>query len=262
MANRLWGVAVLTGMVLAQASSAIAGDLLSSNGGAAPYQSPAAASLLPGQTNQGGVAGGATASFTQPVPGQWPAAAGSQPGPVQVVPSANGTVRLPTTGFASVSGTTAGTTLPAAPQAVNGTFRDDGEYVTITVDRKEVKLLKPRSTSMANIPGTVPSAEGTVRGRLMQNGRPLSNCRVVIVPLEGEGKNYRYDANREPLSTVTDNEGVYFFDHVPAAKYKLTWLPVGTNQWIRRIAIKPDVVVRPGQAESIITIGAAQRTIN
>jgi len=276
MATRLWGVAILAGMVWAQTPTLRADDALLPNGGTAPCQSPAGqanarwpvavAGSLPRQANQGSAAGSAPASLTQSVQGQLPPAAGSQPGPLagpaQVFAPANGVERLPPTDIASSSGAPGAPAWPASPQAVDGTYRDDGEYVTITLDGKEIKLLKPPATTTLNVAGAPSIAEGTVRGRLMQNGRPLANCRVVIVPLEDDRKSYRYDANREPLSTPTDDEGIYFFDHVPAGKYKLTWLPMGTNQWIRRVAVKPDVVVRPGQAASINTIGAAQRTIN
>jgi hypothetical protein len=49
---------------------------------------------------------------------------------------------------------------------------------------------------------------------------------------------------------------------VTVGKYKLTWLPERTNQWIRRIDIKPDFVVHAGQAVYVNTISAALRTIN
>jgi len=50
---------------------------------------------------------------------------------------------------------------------------------------------------------------------------------------------------------------------VPLGKYKLTWLPDGTNQWIRRVSIKPDVVINGGgEAVTVNTIGGAQQTIN
>jgi hypothetical protein len=255
MANRLWGVAVLAGMVLAQGPSIRAGDAQLPNSGAALYQSPAGQVYAPGQV------------LTPPVQGQWLPAAGGQPGPVagpaQVVAPTTRIVRLPPTGSANVNGAASNATLPASPQAVDGTIRDDGEYVTITIDGKEMKLLKPRATPKLNIPGAPGVAVGAVRGRLMQSGRPLANCRVVIMPLERDGKGYRYDSNREPFSTATNSDGIYYFDHVPIGDYKLTWLPSGTNQWIRRVAIKPDVVVRhSGEAVSINTIGAAQQTIN
>jgi hypothetical protein len=82
------------------------------------------------------------------------------------------------------------------------------------------------------------------------------------VPLEGDKNAYHYDASREPPTTATDSEGGYYFEHVPVGKYKLTWLPNGTNQWIRRIAVRPDVVVHSGQAVTVNTIGAARQTIN
>ena len=52
------------------------------------------------------------------------------------------------------------------------------------------------------------------------------------------------------------------FEHVPAGEYKLTWLPAGAKQWIRRIAMRPDVIVHEGQDVTLKDIRMAQQTIN
>jgi hypothetical protein len=99
---------------------------------------------------------------------------------------------------------------------------------------------------------------GTVRGRFMQKGQPVASCYVVILPMNNDG----IDQNRLPLTTTTDNEGMYYFDNVPAGTYKLTWLPAGSTQWIRRIEMKPDVVVHAGQTVVLREIRMALQTIN
>jgi hypothetical protein len=70
------------------------------------------------------------------------------------------------------------------------------------------------------------------------------------------------DESYEPMVGVTDEQGVYRFEKVPAGMYKLTWLPAGTKHWIRRIQMKPDVIVRAGQDVVVKDIRAATRTIN
>ncbi len=103
---------------------------------------------------------------------------------------------------------------------------------------------------------------GAVSGRLLNGGRPLVNCHVVIVPLlEADGAIHA-DEDRKPLSTITDENGVFHFDGVPAGGYKLTWLPAGQKQWIRRIAMRPDVHVHNGETTVLKEIRIALHTIN
>ena len=66
---------------------------------------------------------------------------------------------------------------------------------------------------------------GDVSGRLLNKGRPLVNCHVVIVPLQEADGAIRMDEDRKPLTTVTDENGEFHFEDVPAGGYKLTWLP-------------------------------------
>jgi hypothetical protein len=249
MVKRAWKLAVVAGMILGSGAWLRADDPASAGRGQ-PWTAPQAA--RPGE------AAASPANFVQPPQGPLqPAYAGNPPAPNARLPQAavgvsgSNIMRLPPTGPAAGPG-----------PAVDGTYREDGQFVTININGKEMRLIKPPSEVAANALAVSRMAEGTVRGRLMQNGRPLANCRVVIVPLEGQGKAYRYDPNREPMSTVANAEGIYDFDHVPVGKYKLTWLPAGTNQWIRKIAIKPDVAVSAGQAVTVNTIGTARQTIN
>ncbi|MGA2033940.1 MAG: carboxypeptidase-like regulatory domain-containing protein [Thermoguttaceae bacterium] len=107
-----------------------------------------------------------------------------------------------------------------------------------------------------NFPG------GTVFGRLLDKGRPLVNCRVVIVPLHEVDGVTSFDEDRKPLTTVTDPEGVFRFDGVPPGGYKLTWLPDGQRQWIRRISLRPDVKVHNGETTRLKEIRVALHTIN
>jgi len=130
-----------------------------------------------------------------------------------------------------------------------------------------VKLRRSTSAAISTVGQNAALApkppEGSVHGRLQQGGAPLINCHVVLVPMERHRMGaYSYHDDGEPLVGITDNQGVYYFQHVPPGTYKLTWLPEGTNQWIRRIEMRPDVTVRAGQDAVVKDIRAAQQTIN
>jgi hypothetical protein len=149
-----------------------------------------------------------------------------------------------------------------AGQSVNGTWRDEGDCVVIEVNGQQLRLAKSAlGQQQAGPPSTARIAMGSVHGRLLQNGRPLTNCTVVIVPMHKDGAADDIGI-RQPLSTVTDADGVYGFENAPVGSYKLTWLPAGTEQWIRRIEMKPDVFVHEGQEVTVKDIRTALRTIN
>ena len=153
----------------------------------------------------------------------------------------------------------------AAPptSSAGDTVRDDGRSFTINVNGQELRIVKPvpESTQESTSANKLTSGS-TVRGRLLQNGSPVANCYVVIVPWPKGDKADPSVDTCEPLSTITDGDGRYFFEHVPSGEYKLTWLPNGTHEWIRRIAMRPDVIVHEGQDLTLKDIRMAMRTIN
>jgi hypothetical protein len=146
-----------------------------------------------------------------------------------------------------------------ARKGFDGTWRETPDYVIINIDGREMKLRRSGPDQGRPISAPPNAADGMVQGRLLQNGAPLVNCRVVMMGMEREGL---CDEDFEPMTSSTDERGVYRFERVPAGKYKFTWLPEGTKHWIRRIQMKPDVIVRPGQNAVVKDIRAAQRTIN
>jgi hypothetical protein len=147
-------------------------------------------------------------------------------------------------------------------QPVNGTWRDEGDFVVIEVNGQQLRLAKSALAPPQPTAGSsVRVATGSVHGRLLQGGRPLVNCSVVIVPMHKDGATDDTGV-RQPISTVTDADGVYGFENVPVGSYKLTWLPAGTQQWIRRIEMKPDVFIHEGQDVTLKDIRSAMRTIN
>ena len=153
----------------------------------------------------------------------------------------------------------------AAPptSSSDDTVRDDGRFFTINVSGQQLRIVKPLPESTQDsTPDKKLANAGTVRGRLLQNGSPVANCYVVIVPWPKGDKTDPSVDTCEPLSAITDGDGRYFFEHVPSGEYKLTWLPNGTHEWIRRIAMRPDVIVHEGQDLTLKDIRMAMRTIN
>ncbi len=105
-------------------------------------------------------------------------------------------------------------------------------------------------------------AAGAVSGRLFNRGRPLVNCRVLIVPMRQQDGAYAFDPERKILDAMTDAQGTYQFISVAPGAYKLMWLPRGENRWIRRISMRPDVTVRAGETTHLKDIRVALQTIN
>lgn len=103
---------------------------------------------------------------------------------------------------------------------------------------------------------------GTVCGRLLDARRPMANCRVALIPLRKGWTGYRLVRSATTPSVVTDAQGVFRFERVPPGPYKLTWLPPGDDLWIRRLALRPDVVVTANETSQLDDIHAALRTIN
>jgi hypothetical protein len=149
-----------------------------------------------------------------------------------------------------------------APQPVNGSFHEEGDFIVIDVNGQQLRLPKAAlAQQQSPNSAAVHMPTGTVHGRLLQNGQPVVNCTVVIVPMHKDGATDDGGV-RQPLSTVTDAYGIFGFLNAPAGSYKLTWLPAGTNQWIRRIEMKPDVFVHEGQDTALKDVRMALRTIN
>jgi hypothetical protein len=139
------------------------------------------------------------------------------------------------------------------PQPLSG----DGVFLLPPTETEAIGLGNP-----IHSPTTFQTPEGKVRGRLLQRGYPLVNCYVVMVNMHKDDPTDPLSIGHEPLTTTTDEEGFYRFDHVPPGEYKITWLPIGTKQWIRRIALRPDAVVHEGEDVTVKDVRMALQTIN
>ncbi len=169
---------------------------------------------------------------------------------------------------------------------VDGTWREENDYVIIQLDGRELRLAKNPVAASNQRGATAASASradsapisqtgfaiepsssatpagGSVRGRLLNRGRPLSNCKVSLLPLRRTASGYSLDERAEPYTGETDEDGVYRFENAASGPYKLFWLPRGQKSWIRRIEYKPDVTVRTGELSEIKEIRTALRTVN
>lgn len=151
----------------------------------------------------------------------------------------------------------------APGQPADGTWREDGPYIIIHLNGRELRLVK---TAAAQGPGSIPNGTvrtgGTVYGRLLHQGQPLPNCRMALSSLRKGLTGYAFDRSAQPLRSVTDARGVYCFENVPAGEYMLSWLPQRTNRWIRRIKVQPDVTMRSNEVVNLKDIRIALQTVN
>jgi hypothetical protein len=246
MVNRWRGLVVLLVLLSGQMTAPARGDenLLWNAGRQAPagavpqeWARPEAAGQPPQTASGGGYAPMAPNMVPQPQP--WPPAApGNVPLPVAGPPQGpppnwQGPAQFP----------------PVQP-GVPGNFQNPQAPFA-----GGFPVQDPRGMSVPSMMG------GAVDGRLLNQGRPLVNCHVVIVPMHDAEDPHRVD-ERKALTTLTDEQGVFHFEGVPAGQYKLTWLPQGQTQWIRRISMRPDVKVQSGETTRLKEIRVALQTIN
>lgn len=210
-----------------------------------------------------------TAGLHQPwevvEPGPGPGGWGLQAGHVGSVPAASWQrpVRLPPTQPRLSSPGPHQGAGPAPGQLADGTWREDGRYIIINLNGQQVRLVKePQTSNLESVQHQTEQTGGTLYGRLLNHGRPLANCQVIIRPMTKSFSGYAFKRAVQPIRTTTDVQGVYRFENVPPGPYKLSWLPQGTNQWIRRIAMRPDIAVQAQETTQVKDILVALRTIN
>jgi hypothetical protein len=106
---------------------------------------------------------------------------------------------------------------------------------------------------------------GSVEGKILRSGGPLSGCQVKLQMLEKGGllaKGYRPVAEAVEIETVTDNDGMYRFVNVSPGLYKLYWKPPSETTWVRRFKMEPDVIIEPGKLTNPKDVETMKRTLN
>ena len=150
----------------------------------------------------------------------------------------------------------------APPRPADGIWRQDGQDLIIDLNGQQFRLAHAG-------PETVPAASpqirpngGEVYGRLSDQGKPVANCEVALVPLAKTWSGYTIVGSDESVAATTDGKGVYHFTGVPPGHYKLRWRPAEQVTWIRRAEIQPDVRLRANETAQLKEISVALRTIN
>ncbi|MGQ3684818.1 MAG: carboxypeptidase-like regulatory domain-containing protein [Candidatus Loosdrechtia sp.] len=106
---------------------------------------------------------------------------------------------------------------------------------------------------------------GKVEGRIVERRDFLAGCYVKLQLLERFGllsKRYRPLAGAVEFEAITDENGVYLFENIPAGEYKIYWKPPSETEWIGRFKMEPDVIVEPGKLTNPQTIEILKRTLN
>lgn len=105
-------------------------------------------------------------------------------------------------------------------------------------------------------PARATQVTGSVEGRMLWSGHPVSKCKVKLVRMPAGNTldamtslfdiGVRPDRRRMEFVEATDDNGVYRFEEIPIGPYKLQWQPAESRSWVRRIRKKPDVIVEAG----------------
>lgn len=89
---------------------------------------------------------------------------------------------------------------------------------------------------------------GMIKGSILFQGNPLAKCQVKIYRLTTKGflffKSYKQE---EDYETITDSNGCYLFEDIPAGAYKLYWKSSLGEPWMKRIETEPDIIVAGGK---------------
>ncbi len=149
----------------------------------------------------------------------------------------------------------------ALQQKADGTWTESGNELILQLHGKELRFVRSGATSSSR-QVTERTQGGEIRGRLSHNGRPLRNCQVALIPLKKRVGSYSVLHSEERHLVTTSADGEYVFVNVPPGPYKLTWLPNGQRQWVRRVQIRPDVHVRDREVSRVKEIRTSLRTIN
>lgn len=280
MPNRVWGAVILAGWVTWQTAAVQADEGYFPLRDMTPVAPQAGwqdggrqhADALPPPTDRGWVpeVGQPAPGLPQPPPRQWSSAppvyeprAAEWPGGREPAGSWQAPERLPPREPTVPAGPMPAGAGPAPGRPSGPAWRGDNRLFPEMPQSQAGEF--GRSVPLPREHSRPPREEmggGAVHGRLLNKGRPLVNCHVVLVPMHQEKGAYCFDSDRRVLSTTTGQDGVYYFEDAAAGEYKLTWLPEGQTRWIRRIAMRPDIKVRSGQATTAKEIRVALQTIN
>lgn len=88
---------------------------------------------------------------------------------------------------------------------------------------------------------------GSLRGRMLVDGKPYAGCRVTLRRLDTGFKGFLAAKERPQLfDAITDAQGVYRFEQLPEGPYDIYWIPPGKDYWVRLLKEGPTVVIPAG----------------
>ncbi|HHT9125518.1 MAG TPA: hypothetical protein ACFYD6_06820 [Candidatus Brocadiia bacterium] len=107
---------------------------------------------------------------------------------------------------------------------------------------------------------------GRVEGKILRKWQPLPDCEVRILMLVKAKIPLTKSFYQPELPTeyegITDSEGYYHFINVAPGEYKIYWKPPTESCWIRRLDMKPDIIVEGGKTTYPKDIETFKRVLN
>lgn len=91
---------------------------------------------------------------------------------------------------------------------------------------------------------------GSLRGRMLVDGRPYAGCKVKLRRLDTGFVLFAVTKPPRLFDAITDDQGVYRFERLPEGLYDIYWIPPGSDYWVRLLKEKPPVVIGAG-AETV-----------
>ncbi len=107
-----------------------------------------------------------------------------------------------------------------------------------------------------------PGPAGGAEGRILRNGQGLADCKIKLIRLvRPQGMIEMFNTIKEgaEFSAVTDEQGKYVIDKLPAGAYKLKWQLPNDTGWIRRLRDKPDAFIEEGQVTVLDSVETNRR---
>jgi hypothetical protein len=107
---------------------------------------------------------------------------------------------------------------------------------------------------------------GSLRGRMLANGKPYAGCKVKLRLLKPSYLNRIFTGKRDDtgpqlFEATTDDQGVYRLERLPEGAYDIFWIPPGRDYWVRLFKKGPGVVIHAGAEVVQPDINADMRVV-
>lgn len=127
-------------------------------------------------------------------------------------------------------------------------WEDAGDYLIISIPKERVSTTGDTKTlegalSDSGVKKTESTRGARVTGRVISGGKSLPRCLVRIVMVSGKKQGETY------FTTITDEDGKYEFNNIPAGDYDVYWKTAEGESWIRKLSEKPNISI--GKEETV-----------